>query len=334
MKSKAKFNLQRFANVPPTTLSNQANPVNVSGQTSLSAEMRIYYSDYLIDNAEPELCHLQFAQKRPIPRGNGKTVQFRKFSPYAAATTPLTEGVTPTGKTLTASEILCDVHQYGDYTMVSDILSMTAIDNNLAEAVKLHGSQAGLTLDTLMREILNAGTNIQYADGSISARASIAKSKVLTVQIVKMAARALKRQNVKPLSGGYYVGIIHPDVSYDLTSDSAWVEAHKYASPKEIYEGEIGRIAGVRFIETTNAKIFEGAGASGVDIYSTLIIGENAYGCTEIQGGGLENFVKPMGSGGTSDPLNQRATAGWKATFGGCRLVESNMIRIETSSSF
>ncbi len=320
--------------VNATTLNNQANPVNVSGQTSLSPEMRTYYSDYLIDNAGPELCHLRYGQKRPIPQGNGKTVQFRRYSPYPPATTPLTEGVTPVGKTLSVSEITCDVYQYGDYTMVSDIVKLASIDNNIAEATKLHGAQAGLTIDTLMRDILNAGTNVQFADGSVSVRANLSKTKTLTVQMIKMAVRTLKRQNAKPVMGGYYGAIIHPDVSYDLTSDNAWVDAHKYASPEEIFDGEIGRISGVRFIESTNAKIFEEAGAESCDIYSTLVIGENAYGSTEISGGGLEHIYKPLGSGGALDPLNQRATVGWKATFGGIRLVEENMVRIETAASF
>ena len=133
---------------------------------------------------------------------------------------------------------------------------------------------------------------------------------------------------------GSYVGIIHPDTSYDLMSDPKWINVKTYSDPEGIYQGEIGKIENVRFVETSEAKIFEGEGKDGVDVYSTLIIGDNAYGTTEIAGGGLQHIVKQLGSAGTADPLNQRATAGWKATKAAVRLVEPYMIRIETASSF
>lgn len=132
----------------------------------------------------------------------------------------------------------------------------------------------------------------------------------------------------------HYVGIIHPDVSYDLMSDPKWVNVKTYADPEGIYEGEIGRIEGVRFVETSEAKVFTGAGAGDRDVYSTLILGGDAYGVTEITGGGLQHIIKQLGSAGTSDPLDQRATAGWKATKAAERLVEAYMVRVETTSTF
>jgi N4-gp56 family major capsid protein len=135
-----------------------------------------------------------------------------------------------------------------------------------------------------------------------------------------------------PKINGYFVGIVHPDVSYDLMSDPKWVNVKSYSDPDGIYEGEIGKIEGVRFVETSEAKVFEGAGASGRDVYATMILGANAYGVTEVSGGGLEMIVKQLGAG--QDPLNQRATAGWKATMTAERLVEEYMVRIETASTF
>ena len=147
-----------------------------------------------------------------------------------------------------------------------------------------------------------------------------------------MAVRTLKRRNAQKIDGSY-VGIIHSDCSFDLTEDPNWKYPHQYQDTTELYEGEIGKIEGVRFVETTEAKIFEKAGASGRDVYATLIIGSDAYGVTDIQGGGLQHIVKQLGSAGTADPLNQRATAGWKATKTAVRLVEDYMVRIETASS-
>ena len=306
---------------------------NVTTDTGLTNEMKTYYSDYLIDLAEPYLVHDQFGQKQPIPQNKGKTIEFRKYSPLPKALTPLTEGVTPSGQKLTMSVITATVAQYGGYVELSDILIMTAIDNNQVQATKLLAAQAGRTLDTITREVLAGGTNVQYAEGVHSTRATLDSNDLLTVDSVRRAVRYLKVMNAQKINGDF-VGIIHPDVSYDLMSDPKWVNVKTYSDPDGIYEGEIGKIEGVRFVETSEAKIFEGAGASGKNVYATLILGDNAYGVTEVSGGGLQYISKQLGSAGTADPLNQRATCGWKATKVAERLVEEYMIRIETTSTF
>ena len=322
----------------PVILNLFAGNTNVTTDTGLSKEMKTFYSDYLIDMAEPNLVHDQFGQKHPIPKNGGKIIEFRKYDSLPKALTPLTEGVTPNGQKLSMSVITSNVQQYGGYIELSDILLLTAIDNNLVQATKLLGSQAGRTLDTITREVLNGGTNVQYAEGQVTARNALVGGQAsgnhyLTVDAVRRAVRFLKVMNAPKINGNY-VGIIHPDVSYDLMSDPKWVNVKTYSDPDGIYEGEIGKIEGVRFVETSEAKVFEDAGASGVDVYSTLILGADAYGVTEITGGGLEHIVKQLGSAGTADPLNQRATAGWKATKTAERLVEQYMVRIETASTF
>ena len=237
---------------------------NVTTDTGLSDEMKTYYSDYLIDMAEPELVHDQFGQKHPIPKNGGKTIEFRKYDPLPKALTPLTEGVTPDGRKLTMGVITSTVHQYGDYIELSDILLLTAIDNNLVQATRLLGSQAGRTLDTITREVLSGGTNVQFAEGQVESRSALTggdeteeNNHYLTVNAIRLAVRFLKVMNA-PRINGYYVGIIHPDCSYDLMNDPKWVNVKTYSDPEGIYEGEIGRIEGVRFVETTEAKIFAG----------------------------------------------------------------------------
>ncbi len=319
---KIKYNLQLFADLNTQT--------TLSG--GLSDEMKTYYSDYLIDNAQPELVHDQFGQKHPIPKNGGKTIEFRKFLPLGKALTPIEEGKTPDGQSLTVTKLEATVAQYGNYVTLSDLIQLTAIDNTLVETTKLLGAQAGMTLDTITREVLNGGTNVIYAGGK-EARTALTADCKLTVDDIYKAARFLKAQNAPKIEGGY-VAIIHPDVAYDLMRDEEWIDVHKYSATSEIFEGEIGKIGGVRFVETTEAKIFADAGASNRDVYSTLVLGANAYGVTELEGGGLQHIVKQLGSGGTSDPLNQRGTAGWKATKVAERLVESYMVRIESASSF
>lgn len=301
-------------------------------------EIKTYYDDYLIDCSSPKLVHDQFGQKRPIPAGRGKTIEFRKVSPLPVSTTPLTEGVTPESQQLTISTVEAPVQQYGGYVELSDMVVLTAIDNNLVIAAKQLGAQAGKTLDAITREVLAGGTNVQYAEGQVTERNQLVGGKeegnhYLTVDAVRRAVRTLKKQDAEPI-GDSFIGIIHPDVAYDLMSDPKWVNVKSYSDPDGIYEGEIGKIENVRFVETSEAKVFEGAGADGRDVYATLILGDNAYGTTEIEGGGLTLIVKQLGSGGASDPLDQRASVAWKATKAAVRLQEAYMVRIETTSTF
>ena len=399
---------------------------NTTLDAGLSDEMKTYYSMRLINLAEPELIHDQFGQQHPIPKNSGKTIEFRKYDSLPKALVPLTEGVTPAGQKLSMGVIRATIKQYGGYIELSDILELTAIDNNLVQATRLLASQAGRTSDTITREVLAGGTNVVYAGGAkdrselVGGDATEANNKYLSVDDIRKAVRALKVMNAQKING-YFAGIIHPDTAYDLMSDKKWVDVKTYSDPDGIYEGEIGKIEGVRFVETTEAKIFHApdlviadgsnaavrdltvksasgkvitvnealstnqaaaltgreilvgselmevasaaagaagsatitvkdspattpaastviypgeGGAKGRDVYSTLIVGADAYGVTELEGGGLQHIVKQLGSSGTADPLNQRATAGWKLTKVAERLVEQYMVRIESASTF
>lgn len=322
------FDLTAFAE--PNNLNVQTTLKNESGN-DLSVEMKTYYEKRLIDMAEPNLVHDQFGDKYPIPAHGGKTIEFRKYSPLDKALTALTEGVTPDGNKLDVQALEATVSQFGDYITISDVLELTAIDRNIEQATKLLGSQAGRTLDTITRDIITAGTNVMFApkaDGSeVLSREAITEDCVLTVPMIFKAVAKLREMNAVPIDGAY-VGIIHPNVATDLMLSDKWVDVHKYANPDNIYRGEIGMIGGVRFVQTTEAKIFGEAGG-GTSVYATMIIGDNAYGVTDIEGGGLKHIVKQLGSAGTEDPLNQRATTGWKAMKTAVRLVEEYMVRIE-----
>lgn len=308
-------------------------PANTTGTGSLSAEMKTFYDKNLLRYTKPHLVHDQFGQIRNIPKNGGKRIEFRRFEQLPKALTPLTEGVTPEGQTMTVTKQEAEVKQYGGFVSLSDQISMTAIDNVVVEATTAIGNQAGSTLDTISREALNAGTNVQYAEGQVSSRSELTAEMKLTVKAIKMAVRALKVQNTAKING-HYVAIIHPDCAYDITEDPRFIEVVKYKNPERIFNGEIGTLEGVRFIETTEAKKFTNAGASGIDVYSTLLLGENAYATTKIEGGGLETIVKPLGSGGTADPLNQRSTVGWKAMKVTEILSQQYMVRIETASTY
>lgn len=386
---------------------------NITTDVGLSDEMKTYYSEYLIRAAEPEYVHNQFAQKRPIPKHGGKTVEFRKPGSLPKALTPLSEGVTPDGQKINWSSLTATVGQYGGYVELSDMLEMSAVDDNLKEATRMIADQAAKTLDTLTREVLAGGTNVQYGEGGKLYRYELVGgadegNDYLTVDAIRKAVRWLKVQNAKRIKGDF-VGIIHPDCAYDLMSDPKWVNVKTYADPEGIYHGEIGKIEGVRFVESSEAKVFHAAdltdesrnltavsadgatitiaetltdaqaanivgrkvllggaqftvtaaagttltldsapdavsenepiypgeaGAKGRDVYATLILGADAYGVTQLADGGLKHIAKQLGSAGTADPLDQRATCGWKATHAAVRLCENYMVRIETASTY
>ena len=303
---------------------------------TLTAEMKTYYDDMLLDNAKPNLVHDQFGQKRPIPANRGKQIEFRRYKSLPKALTPLTEGVTPDPNSLNVTTVTAQVAQYGDWISLSDVLLLTAIDNNLVEAVELLGGQAGRTLDTVTRDVINSGTNVLYAPNgtdAVTSRSALGATSLLTAQLVMKGAAILKGANAATFDNDY-VAIIHPYVAYDLMQDEGWKDWHKYTNPEKAYKGELGKLGRVRFVESTEAKIWAGAGAEGVSVFSTLVIGKNAYGVTEVEGGGLETIVKQKGSAGTADPLNQRASAGWKALKTAEILSDEFMVRIESSSSF
>lgn len=301
--------------------------LNTTGTASLSAENKTFYDMDLLRNAKPNLVHNQFGQEKNIPKNGGKTIEFRKFSSLPKAMTPLTEGVTPTGKGLTVTTVTATVGQYGDFVAITDMLDLTSIDPVLTEANKLLGAQAGETLDALTANVLNAGTNVQYSGGK-SARAALTADDVLTVDDIKKAVRTLKDNKAKKIKGSY-IAIIHPDVSYDLTNDPLWEEVKTYDA-KDWYNGEIGRIHGVRFVETTEAVTFNDGDKK---VYSTLVIAEDAYGVTSIEKGGLKTIIKQLGSAGSADPLDQRATSGWKAIHTAEILAEEFMVRIESCAT-
>ena len=312
--------------------------VNKTTSESLSAEMKTFYDKTLITLASPYLVHDQFGQKRDIPKNGGKIIEFRKFSSLPKALTPLTEGVTPTGNKLNVSAVSATVEQYGDYIEQTDMLELTAVDNTIVEATKQLASQAGLTMDTIVRNEIVGGTNVLYcpkvANGvetEVTSRSAIDNTSLLRVKDVFKAAAELKAMNA-PKIDGYYVGIIHPYVAYDLMQEAGnqWMEVQKYATPENMLNGEIGCLGGVRFVESTEAKIWKDGNAPAV--FATLIIGADAYGVTSVTGGGVEHIVKQKGYG--NDPLNQRSSIGWIGLKTAKRLVEEYLVRIESGSTF
>lgn len=305
---------------------------NTTGDAGMTVEMKEFYEKTLITTVEPKLIFDQFGDKYPIPKNGGKVIEFRKYDSLPKNTTPLVEGVTPDGTKMNVTNIKAEVKQYGDYITLTDVLELTAIDNNVVQATKLSGSQAGRTLDTITRDIICGGTNVMFApksDGTeVLTRKTLDATCKLNIDIFLQAAAYLGSVDAQTIDDSY-VAIIHPNAAYDVKSSDGFEEWNKYTTPEKMWKGEIGRIGNIRFIENSEAKIIKDSTCpSGLAVYQTMVIAAHAYGVTEVEGGGLQHIVKQLGSG--EDPLNQRSTVGWKAIKTAERLVEQYMIRVES----
>lgn len=308
--------------------------MGVNTYANQTTQVKKFYNRTLLERLMPNLLFMKYGQKKPIPKNEGATVDFRRFQRLEPATTALVEGVTPTGKSVSIINLTATVAGYGDFVEHSDFIDMVGIDPFVTETLEVQGEQAAETLDEIVRDVVIAGTNV-FRVNSRATRATVAAGDNMDGATMRRVRQIMARNNVKPMPGmGAYLGIIHPDVSYDIMSDSSWVNANQYAGSTKLFDGEIGKLFGVRYIETTKAPIWAAAGASLIDVYGTIVLGANAYGVPDIAGSSKpETIVKPLGSGGTSDPLNQRGTIGWKAYLAAIRLDELCILRVESAAS-
>nr|DAP37794.1 MAG TPA: major capsid protein [Caudoviricetes sp.] len=314
-----------------------------SAPNDLSSTMKTYYDTELLENARPNLIHAQFARKQPLPKGRGKSVEWRKWNTLADAPA-LQEGVIPTGQKLGQSSMTSAIVQHGTYVTVSDQLELHAIDNVILGATEELGASAGTTQDKLVRDTLAAGTNVQYCDKvsedgahtKVESRATMDKTSRLTPTEVNKAVTTLKKLKAPKISGKY-VAIIHPSVTFDIRENKDWIEAHKYADVTPLFDGEIGELHGVRFIETTEAKIWCDSTCptktgGNLCVYSTLFLGKDAFGMIDPEGGGLEMIIKSKEQAG--GPLNQFSTLGYKFSTATKILYQERMVRVESTSAY
>lgn len=403
----------------------------VTDMPGLSPEMKVFYRTQLLREAAPNLVHQQFAKKVNMPANNGKEVEWRRFSVFKKAMKPLVEGVTPEGTPFNVRAISKKLDQYGDYTTISDLLQLTAVDPIITEITDKHAANMGLTLDALTRNEMLTCPNVFFApktaengtETEIQLRAELEEGCKLTPKMFAKAAAFLKQQNAPKIDGAY-TAILHPFVEYDmLVNDKGWVDVVKYKDSQKVYEGEIGMLYGIRVVITSEAKVYKGAplteasetvtagaalalsngagvssltldtaiaagdrlmqasamepvllnvngvefecvgataGAAGTaklsiqqphaaisdnaviwpggagknntPVFPVLIFGANAYGALNVSGDAAHVIVKPKGSGGTEDPLDQRSSVGWKAFFAAKVLMEEYMLRMEVCS--
>ena len=325
---------------------------NVTTLSQVAPGVQAFYDRNLLTRAQPNDVHGRFGQKRPVPKNSGNQIKFRRYSQLAAATTALVEGVTPSGSALSVTDVTSTLLQYGDFVTLTDMVSMTNQDPVVTEATDVLGDQAGTTIDIVRRDVLVAGSNVAYASG-VADRLSLINK--LTAADLDKAIRFLKNQNAKYMKEGIpasekigtssvrksFVGIVHPDVEFDLESITGYKSVSDYGSQEGLIEDEIGAYKNIRFVTSTNCKIWTNAttattagykatGGGSNDVYATLIIAAEAYGLSPLSGEAMSTYVKPLGSAGAADPLNQRSTVGWKATTITTILNQAWMLRLES----
>jgi N4-gp56 family major capsid protein len=319
--------------------------LQTTASAALSDEMKTFYDRMLLERTVPMLVHNKFGQVKRIPANGGRIIEWRKFSALSTATTPLVEGTLYTNlKDLTVTAITGTVAQYGDAVGFSDLVSVVAIDPIMAETTKILAEQAAQTIDELVRDVLVAGSTVEYANARAS-RVTVAANDNFAAMDgatstqtggslidLRLIALTLELNRARKI-GGYWQAITHPRVMYDIQSSIEWRELQLYNQTNRIIDGSVGEIYGIKFWVTDVAKVFTGAGASGIDVYTILLFGQDAFGTVELSGQNLQTIYKPLGSAGTSDPLNQQQTLGWKVTFGTKILQQAFMLRYECDVS-
>lgn len=308
------------------------NTIRDNSATSnvLTGENNEFYSKTLLSRLLPELKLMKYASKptgSTIPKRSGDTVSFRRFNALALAKTPLVEGVTPEGQNLSLTKITATVAQYGSYVVITDLVNMMAIDPVLTEAGILLGEQAGQTTESIVSDIIFAGTSVYRAGGvatQLLTATTISEADILAVSAM------LKKANVKRFSDGYYHALVPIKVANDIRQLEAWVKANTYRHDG-LVSGEVGVLHGIKFIEMTENFVvkYTGAGASGADLYASLFMGQDYFGAPDIEGSAKPQVIVHQ-AGGSGDPLNQRATSGWKNLFTVKRLNEACAVRLES----
>jgi N4-gp56 family major capsid protein len=310
---------------------NTTNSMN-TGTGATATKPNAYYDKLMLELlVQSSFKHDKFAQNRPMPAKTGDTVNFRKISPLVASATPLAEGVTPEGLNGQVTAISVTTEAHGDWMPFTDMVDVTLVDPVVKEYTIELARAFREKLDNLVRDELNGGSQVAYAGGKAD-RISLATGDVPTINDFRKGVLTLKKNEVRPATGCLYVAFVTPEVSFDLMDDPKFEKAYEIAqNGTPFMKGELANVYGIKFIELNNAKVFEGGGAAGVDVHSSVLIGKEPYGITKIKGHGVETITKALGSEGSADPLNQRQSIGVKLkAFAVKRLYEEAIYRYES----
>ena len=272
--------------------------------------------------------HGEGAQKNTHPKGEGKTIQWNRYSPLAAATTPLAEGLNPSEVDLTAAQVTAALSEYGNVIKITKLLKLTSIDKDATEKVEVLGQNLGETIDTLDREALFAGATVQLANGK-TALTAIAATDTMSATEVRKAVRTLQVNKAMKYPDGYFIGKIGPYTEFDIKGDTTWVNAATYSDVKKLYQGEVGSLYGVRFVNVTNQK----SESSTVTVYSNFIHGANAFAKYDLSGDVPKLYIKVPDESDTSNPTDRYSTIGWAGSYVAKVLISEWVLNVKTGAT-
>jgi N4-gp56 family major capsid protein len=304
---------------------------NLTTTTQVDPAVATFYDRVLLEAAHPRLVHLKFAQHARLAKKSGNTYKWRRYANLSDATTPISEGHTPPGQRLSKTDLTAQVSQYGDFVHVTDVVDLTVEDSELTIAADKLGKQMGKTFDTLMRDILIACASSSNASGGSNGNTptEITRSDVDAVVLTLVGNDAEFITKMVKTGSGYgsapvrasFWGIMKSTLIGDLEDCAGFKHTSEYASHGDVDDAEWGAVGNSRWLQTTNGH----ASSDSPVQYHLPIIGKNAYGDVSLES--VKNIVKAFGSGGTSDPLNQRATSGWKKTWA-ARILNDNYMHL------
>jgi len=329
---------------------------NITEYGDVSPRVGIFAAVQMLKHAQPIIILEKFAQVRPMPQNKGQTIKFRRPVPFAVATTPLTEGVTPASQKLSYEDVTASLAQYGSWCELTDVIADTHEDPVLNDMSMLCGEQAAETKEMLNWGIVSAGTNVIYSNGA--ARTDV--NTAISLDKIRLAVRTLRAQRAKPLTKiqdgsvkvgtrpieAGYIAFGHTDMEADLRSLTGFTPIAEYGSRQPLCEYESGSVENIRFIlsplytpvedgggtAATNNMI--STGGTDSDVYQTVIMGQEAWGTVPLKG---KEAVKPMvlnpNTPRGGDPLGQRGSVGWKTWHVAKVLNQSWMLRIEHGAS-
>jgi N4-gp56 family major capsid protein len=310
-----------------------------AGYNALTSEQAEFYQRAMLERLINNVVFMPYGQKKNVPNRAGATTSFRRLDLPTLSTTAIVEGTTPSALDLTISKISATVNQYGAWTKVSDFLDLTGLDPVITETAQMFGDHAGLSMDTIVRDIVAAGTNVQYASTATSRVTVAAGMKISAADIIKARA-TMKKNNVKqitlPNGGKGYVAFTHPDVVSNIMQLQEWKDQNAYVDVKNREQGIAGQMYGIYFLEANTAPIFAAAGAASIDVYGTLIIGDGAFGIPDVAGSSKPEIIVKNAKGDNSDtsnPMNLYSTVAWKSVFTAIRLNEKCILRYESAIS-
>jgi N4-gp56 family major capsid protein len=309
------------------------------GYNALTNEQAEFYQRAMLERLMDQVVFMNYGKKSNIPKRAGATTSFRRLELPTLSTNAIVEGTTPDGLDLTINKVSATVKQYGAWTKVTDFLDLTGLDPIITETAQMFGDHAGLSMDQVVRDIVAAGTNVQYASTATSRVTVAAGMKISATDIIKMR-KIMVKNNVKqiklPNGGKGYLAFTHPEVIANIMGLQEWKDQNTYVDVKNREQGIAGQMYGIYFLEANTAPVFTGAGATGIDVYGTIVIGEGAYGIPDVQGSSKPEIIVKNSQGDntdTSNPMNLYSTVAWKSAFTAVRLQEKAILRYESAIS-